>query len=128
MTYEIEHKANRIIIFRMLPGYHFDNDAAKAQGEVATLLDSIKTQPIFLITDFSRIQMSFGDLVMKLGNNTHGRKGSISDPRVKNIFVGTDELVNLAAESLYQTQYGKLPTLVFTTMSEALTYAEAMLI
>jgi hypothetical protein len=127
MSYVVEKVHAQGIVFRLLPGYDFDKDSQKAQKDIAALLDQIKAKPIYLVTNFSQIEMSFSDLVLQLGNNTRGREGSISDKRVRNLFVGTDELVSLAADSLIQTQYGKLPTLVFPTEEEAIRYVEAVL-
>jgi hypothetical protein len=65
--------------------------------------------------------------VLALGNARRGDAGSFSDQRLRNVFVGGDDMVDLAAKSLFQTQYGKIPVLVFTTLDEALLYADGML-
>lgn len=127
MSYKVEKVRDKpIIIFTIEQGFKFEKSTEDVQQEIASIVEGL-TKPIFLITDFSRIDMTFSELVLALGNARSGVAGSFSDQRLRNVFVGHDDMVDLAAKSLFQTQYGKIPVLVFTTLDEAIAYAEGML-
>lgn len=129
MAFRVEQTPGEpIIIFSIEDRFKFDRDTLTAYAEVSAVLDRIKDDKPFLITDLSGARLTFSDIVMKLGQDTRGHPGSATDPRIRqNLLVGTDELVDMAAQSLMQTQYGKVKTLVFSSLNEALTYARAML-
>lgn len=128
MVFSVERlEGEAIIIFTLLDGYDFELDTQAAHQEIAKLTDQINQKPLYRITDFSQVTMSFTDLVLGLTSGTKAEPGSLADPRLRNLFVGNDDMVEFAAESLIQTQYGKIPTLVFTSKHEAVAYARALL-
>lgn len=128
MSFSVERVQDEaIIILNLKSGYNFEQDTPRAHQQVADIIAQIETTPVYRITDFSTIDMSFGDLVTALAAATQAEPGSMTDPHIKNVFVGNSEMVDLAADSLIQTQYGKIPTLVFSSLDDALTYARAML-
>ncbi len=127
LSYEVEKlRDESIVIFTIKKGFKFDKNTEEVQLEVAAAIEGLP-KPIFLVTDFSQIDMTFSELVLALGNARSGDAGSFSDPRLRNVFVGTDDIVDLAAKSLFQTQYGKIPVLVFNSRDEAVAYARGML-
>lgn len=127
MAFSVERVPDEpIIIMTILRRYDFEKDAPEAHTEVDRLLEEIEGRA-YLITDYSQIDLTFSQLVVALGRATRGETGSASDPRIRqNIFVGEGEMVDLAAESLLQTQYGKLPVVVFPSLEKALTYVRAL--
>jgi len=130
MEFEVvKLEAEPIIIFRLNEGYDFELDTRKAHELIAGYADELEdsTSTIFRITDFSGITMNFTDLILGLSSGTKAEPGSFADSRLRNLFVGQDDMVEFAAESLIQTQYGKIPTLVFPSMDEALAYARALI-
>jgi hypothetical protein len=127
MSYTVEKlKDEPIIIFTIEKGFKFEQNTGTVQLEIADAIEGLP-KPVFLITDFSQIDMTFSELVLALGTARSGDAGSFSDQRLRNVFVGHDDMVDLAAKSLFQTQYGKIPVLVFSTLDEALDYAHGML-
>lgn len=128
MVFSVERlEGESIIIFTLLDGYNFELDTPAAHEEIAKYTAEINKKPIYRITDFSKVTMSFTDLVLGLTSGTKEEPGSLADSRLRNLFVGDDDMVEFAAESLIQTQYGKIPTLVFDSMDEAVAYARALL-
>ena len=67
--------------------------------------------------------MSFSQVAMLMSKSSKGEVGSATDSRIwHSMFVGTDELVEMAAESMRQTQYGKRVMLGFESLDDALWY------
>ncbi len=101
------------------------------QKEVYEIADTIADMfaeeegPIYRINDFTDMDLPFGGLVMGLGLETQGRPGSLSDPRIKTVFVGTSEMVELGAKSARQEHYGGLDILLFATLEDALAHIRA---
>lgn len=116
-----------IVIFQLKSGYKFARDISESQ----TVLDEAISQfnsKIVLITDFSNVSMEFSDMVIKLSEDTNGKPGSLSDPRIRrNVFIGNDDMVDLAAQSLQQTQYGKVDVMIFRDLDTALEFSRAIL-
>ena len=98
------------------------------QKEVYEIADAIAEMfegeegPIYRINDFTSIDLPFGGLVMGLGLEAQSRPGSLSDPRIKPIFVGTSDMVELGAKSARQEHYGGLEIWLFATLDEALAH------
>ena len=103
------------------------------QREVYEIADTIAEMfageegPIYRINDFTNMELPFSGLVMGLGLEAQGRPGSLSDPRIKPIFVGTSKMVGLGAKSARQEHYGGLEILLFATLDDALAHIRAEL-
>ena len=83
--------------------------------------------PYYRITDFSQFSMTFSGLVLGMATETQHIPGSLSDPRLRNIFVGTQEMVDLGAKSARQAQYGELEIMLFASLDQAIEYARLQL-
>jgi hypothetical protein len=81
--------------------------------------------PVYCIYDIGSVYLGFSDLVMTLSTAIRGTPGSASDPRVKVVIVGTDDLAQLASDASHQEQYGRLNSPLFASMEEAVAYARA---
>jgi hypothetical protein len=128
MNYTVERLADEpIVIFTLGAGYDFEVDTATAKEELAAAMDEIAGD-VYLITDYSAVHLEFQDLLTELQAETQGAPGSFTDPRVRRtILVGEDEMVGLAAESLYQTQYGKVRAIQVTSQEMAIQYARTLI-
>jgi hypothetical protein len=128
LNYTVERLAGEpIIIFTLGAGYDFDVETADAQQDLAAAMGEIDGE-VYLITDYSAVHMEFEHLLTELQFETQGAPGTFTDPRVRrNLLVGEDEMVGLAAESLYQTQYGKVQAIQVENLEMAIQYAQSLI-
>jgi hypothetical protein len=81
---------------------------------------------IINIYDLSGLTLTFSDLVVGLAGHMGGAPGSISDPTILSITVGSDELVHMGVEAFKQPQYGALKLELFTSLDEAVERARVL--
>ena len=103
-------------------GERVEQDIPASSAEIAQMLDGIEG-PIYRIVDFTKAKIDFAVLVEGLARSTRKDPGTFSDPRMRPIFVGTQEMVRFGAESASQDHYGNLKIMVVGTREEALAYA-----
>jgi hypothetical protein len=101
-------------------------DLPAAYEEIAEVIDGIPGL-VYCLYDISSVYLGFSDLVATLGIAIRGLPGSASDPRVKVVIVGSDDLAQLASEASHQEQYHHLNFPLFAVMEEAVDYARAEL-
>lgn len=81
----------------------------------------------YLIIDINDVQMSFSELVMVLGGVRREIKemggGAFVHTNITYLFVGSDDMAELAVKALGQDQYGHIEALLFPTVNEALAFA-----
>ncbi len=85
------------------------------------------TSGVYVIFDIRKMKMTFGDLVTAMSSQSRKAPGTMADPRIISIAVGTDELVTLGIKAFEQEQYGKLKFPLYATVEEALAYANEQL-
>lgn len=128
MTYNVEcMTGQRMILVTYGPDTDFEVEAPQVHEKVAEALDDLPSGKAVLIADFRQVVMDFGTLVMALNNLTQPVPGSLSDERLHVVFIGSDDLVELGAESLKRTQFGKLDVIVFETLEDATIWGRALL-
>lgn len=116
-----------VIVVRIEPGFRFEQEMQAIHEEVARKTRAIAASKVYRIMDFSALTITFSELQSVLYFETRGGPGSAADPRIRNVLVGSGEMINMAADSLGQTQYGRITTPVFSTLNEALVYVRATL-
>lgn len=128
MRYSVERlDGEAILVFSLGKDFRVQRDSASAREELASALDALGAEA-YMVTDFSGAALSFTDLVIRLRDETRGLPGSLSDPRIRrNIFIGSDDMVDLAAESLRQTQYGKVDVMIFRDVPTAVEFLRAVI-
>jgi len=126
--YSIEMLADEpVIVVRIEPEFKFERDLWAVHEDVARKARTIAAGKVYRIMDFSALTITFSELQSVLYFETRGGPGSAADPRIRNVLVGSGEMINMAADSLGQTQYGRINTPVFSTLNEALVYVRATL-
>ncbi len=130
MPFNVERLGQESIIILTITG-SFEGMAAlqdyqEAVAQIARIAAEIEG-PVYRITDGTAAQINFGNLVMALGEARFGDKGSVSDPRMKSIFVGKSDLMQLAAQSLSQKQYGHLNITLCDSLDNAVALAREQL-
>src|SRR5205823_5016350 len=101
-------------------------DQAELWAALAPMVEGMPG-PIYRITDLSKLNVTFGQMVGALAYETKGSyPGSAADPRVRSVLVANSAVVEIAAKSITQEQYGQstMPPL-FSTLDEALAYCRA---
>jgi hypothetical protein len=108
-----------IVIFTMIEPLQIPADPIVASEEFARLTADVQGKRVRIL-DFTAVDVNFGDLVLGLQSDTGARL-----PNTATYFVGTDELVKLAAEAFASEQYGKLNARAFGSVDEAIAAARA---
>lgn len=105
------------------------SSTSQEEAEVASACDALIASggPYYRITDFSEFNMTFTGLVQGMANEMRRIPGSLSDPRLRNIFVGTQDMVEFGAHSFRQTQYGGLEITLFASLEMAIDFARCQL-
>lgn len=80
--------------------------------------------PVVRIEDVTGTNLDFNGIVIGLREATSSdQRGSFNDERVHGVFVGTQEMARLAAESFGQEQYGSIEMPFYASHAEAVEYA-----
>lgn len=126
MPYTIDVIDDGIVLVDYLNPFDFVEDIRAAQREVAALADQANGT-LYRIIDAHHIEITFSDLVFALNEKARDTPGSIRDPRIRTVIIGTHELVKLKAESLKQEQYGSLNMPFFESLEEARAYIRQLM-
>lgn len=114
-----------IAIVTHYPPYKPDQDIVAAEHELAKILAEMQ-EPLFVITDYSGVDVSFNDLVMSLADaSSRTEAASVRSDKIRLVLVGSSDLVELGASALAQEQYGSVQTPFFKSIDEALAYCRS---
>jgi hypothetical protein len=80
-------------------------------------------EAVFCINDLRGIKTNFSETVIAMAYSRKKAPGSPRDPRLHNILVSPNELMQLVARSAGQDQYGNLNVAIYGTVEEALEHA-----
>lgn len=128
--FTIEKLTDEAITIITVNGSIFKDMASQDSKQVRHKVQSIieETPGLdYLVMDFQEAELTFSELVMVLANARDqiarmGGKNYI-DSNIRYLFVGSDELIDLAAAALYQEQYGNIEVRVFPTVDTAVDFA-----
>ena len=127
MPFMVEHIMREpIIVINWQPPFDFEADIIESNRAAADFADHTKGI-VYRVIDAHEIDMTFGDLVTLLAAKTRNEPGSLRDPRIHTVLVGTHDLLRLKADSLRQKQYGELDIPLFPTVDEAVDYCRQQL-
>jgi hypothetical protein len=124
MPYEVSRLGKEpIIIATLIDPIDWARDIKNTTAQVAALAAEIEGRG-FRITDLTRTNVSFSELMMGLAAVLRSEGGWLSTPQIQPLVVTTQELgrefQTFVAE---QEQYGKLNIEVFSTLAEAIAFA-----
>lgn len=120
MPFTAERVPNQpIVVCTIGPTVDGSKDPVESHATTHQLLAD-EAGTLYRILDFSQVDVKFGDVVMGMSSDP-----GFKDPRMKTIMVGTHELVQLAAQSAAQEQYGNLDIKLFTSSADAIAAAQA---
>ncbi len=110
-----------VVIVKHTAPFDPNTDLAGAQARVGELLEQVEGT-LWRVEDISAAEMSFGAFAAAMQIATSDGPGSMRNPRLKGVLVGTDEIVKMASDSIKQAQYGAIEMPAFASQAEALAY------
>ncbi|NDJ53056.1 MAG: hypothetical protein GYB68_08240 [Chloroflexi bacterium] len=111
-----------IVIVKVTPPFSFATDTRRSVRAVADEIRGLPG-PIYRISDVSEVTIGFMDLVHALAVMSREEEGGAPDHRLRFIFVGDLEILEMARESARQDQYGNVEIHIFAALDEALDFA-----
>ncbi|MDX1994464.1 MAG: hypothetical protein SF029_18925 [bacterium] len=114
-----------IIVVTYTPPFKGE-DVITANQKVSEIAAEINGE-IYRIADMRNVQIPWPELLTALQEATRRNTGTLRDTRIHSIFVGTDESIRLAVDSLRQAQYGSIQAGLFATLDEAVSFARRQL-
>ncbi len=108
------------IILATCTGFLTVGDFKGMFEQVAALMQAVEGI-IYRIADYREAESSFVDIMKTVQETAKGMSGSVSDPRLKSIYVGTTHWISLA-RTAYQNQPGGFQIPTFHSIEDALTY------
>jgi hypothetical protein len=123
MPFQVERIPDKNIVIVRTDGGQHPEDAHYSYQAVAEILDTMEGT-VYRIADVRGQTMTYEALLELVDLACRGKPGSLTDPRVKNIWVGR-EYYALRARELFQERGVLIP--LFATMEEALEAVERML-
>jgi hypothetical protein len=115
---------NSTIVVTAIPPPQFPDDVIKLAQEVVNFKKEAGGH-VYRILDFTRLPMSFSDLIMGMGADRNA-EGGINDPEVSTIFVGSGEWVEFGVKAFReQAQYGQTNVKhICASVDEALAFVQ----
>jgi hypothetical protein len=113
------------ILVTIIPPPKFPDDVINLSQEVVSFKKAVGGH-IYRILDFTKLPMTFSDLVMGMGSDRN-TEGGINDPDVSTIFIGSGEWVEFGVKAFReQAQYGETNVKhVCISVDEALAFVRA---
>lgn len=99
-------------------------DVAKTMAETTKYYDP-NGQKLYSVSDTTRLNLTFSDLVVALAGATRSDGWNVGAPNSVTVFVGTAELVKMGREALKQEQYGAVQVELFEDINAALAWVRA---
>lgn len=124
MPYKIEKLPNEpVLVFTLWGAFDIQDDQERISAEIVNLVKDIEG-PYYIIDDYSGlVNVNLGDMIAVMAEQTKSNlPGSVMDPRAKHVLVGNNDLIEFAAKSFDQSQYGAFQLQIFTSYDEALAY------
>ncbi len=119
----IEKVMGKPIVIVTFEGHITIEDAKASTVQVAALLDTYGA-PLYKVMQCDRAHASFDEVMMLTTLSSKGGAGSVTDVRVKPVFVGEHLLLDLYVDAMRQEAFGAIDIPVFDTLTEALLYVD----
>ena len=123
MPFQVTRVPNRNIIVLSAYGELTLEQIQEAYREIASLLNTMEGL-VYRITDVSDQTMTYEEMLRIVDAAVNGDAGSLTDPRIKNVWVG-DGYYPLKVRELLRDRGVTIP--LFGTMDEAMSAVERML-
>jgi hypothetical protein len=116
---------DKTILIAVFPPPRIPDDVTNLAQEVVNFKKAVGGH-IYRVLDFTKLPMSFSDLVMGMGSDRNA-EGGINDPDVSTVFVGSGEWVEFGVKAFReQAQYGQTNVKhICASVDEALAFVRA---
>jgi hypothetical protein len=105
--------------------YSIARDMQQSDAEGRVLADASE-QPLFWITDISKLKPSIDDLLLGSNQGARGEDPLWHHPMIREmIFVSSSPLIQLAAKGMNSVTFGNLNVQVFKSVGDALDYCRS---
>lgn len=124
MPYKLEKLPGEpVLVFTIWGDFDLAKNQAQIAQKVAQLIAEIDGD-YYMIDDYSGLSnVNFGDMVAVMAEQSkQDLTGSVNDPRAHHVLVGSNSLIEFAAKSFNQEQYGGVALPIFTSLDDALNH------
>jgi hypothetical protein len=123
--FQVDWEADkRTILGKLSPDFDVRTDMEALSKRMVELLEQAE-KPVSFLFDMTEISMSFGDMVSAMADLTKGEQAAWRHNNLKELLIISEQsMLELGAEALRRTQYGKLRSWFFSTMDEARQYLQ----
>jgi hypothetical protein len=126
-TYQIDwmHE-KKVIQAKLEPDFDVRKDIDEFSTKLNGMLDQAET-PVSFLFDMTDFNMTFPDMVSAMADLTRGDVAAFRHPKLKELLIVSEQsLMQIGADALQRTQYGKLRSWYFNNMEEAREYLRLM--
>lgn len=123
--FQVDWEADkRTILGKLSPDFDVRTDMEALSRRMVELLEQAE-KPVSFIFDMTGFNMSFGDMVSAMADLTKGEQAAWRHNNIKELLIISEQsMLELGAEALRRTQYGKLRSWFFSNMEEARQYLQ----
>jgi hypothetical protein len=121
----IEKVMGKPVVIVTYHGHITVEDAKSAAVKTADLLDTYGG-PLYKVmqVDCDHAYISFDEVMMLTTLSSKGRPGSVTDERIRPVFVGEHLLLDLYVDAMKQEAFGAIEIPVFDTLDDAMIYVD----
>src|SRR5688500_15221605 len=122
-TYQIEWMTeNKVVRARLEPEFDVRRDIEEFSAKLTSMLEQAES-PVSLLFDMTTFNMTFPDMVSAMADLTRGDVAAFRHAKLKELLiVSPQSLMQIGADALQRTQYGKLKSWYFNNLEEAHQY------
>jgi hypothetical protein len=121
VTTQVERVPGEPIIIITVQG-HLDAQVMRGIYQQGAELARTIQGPVYRITDLRLMEVTLADMVEIIRDANKGVPGSVSDPRIVNVFVGKSHMSQFAADMLRLRRFGGAYSVLMNTLEDALAY------
>jgi len=122
MPYVVKQLPNEpILLMTVSSPFDMEKDAPPLFALAAKTAEPIPGH-VYCVYDLRKLELSFGDLVLGLSAQTGHVAGSMSDPNITAVMIGSSEMLKLAEKAFQQKQYGEIGIKLFGSVEDATNY------
>lgn len=121
--FQVDWEADkRTILGKLSPEFDVHRDTEALSKRMVELLEQAE-KPVSFLFDMTDINLSFGDMVSAMADLTKGEQAAWRHNNLKELLIVSEQsMLEMGAEALRRTQYGKLRSWFFNNMEEARQY------
>ena len=117
-----------VLMNTLQPGYTFERDYPEGVAEMRRILDA-HPAPLFVIDDVRAVTLTMDDLINAANQGSRGENPFWHHPRLLGIyFITTNKSVEMAAQGIKSSAFGKVNVKVCHSVEDALADIEQVML